>query len=102
MVAPRGFEPRPTDPKSAVLPLDEGAAGCLGAVGGQRNGAEDGTRTRDPHLGKVMLYQLSHFRSVIDHRRYGGAESQNRTGDTAIFSRVLYQLSYLGPMANQA
>ncbi len=27
-----------------------------------KNGAEDGTRTRDPHLGKVMLYQLSHFR----------------------------------------
>jgi hypothetical protein len=48
-----------------------------------------------------MLYQLSHFRSIFDHRD-GGAESQNRTGDTAIFSRVLYQLSYLGPMANQA
>src|SRR4029079_18261359 len=66
------------------------------------NGAEDGTRTRDPHLGKVMLYQLSHFRSRVCDHRYGGAESQNRTGDTAIFSRVLYQLSYLGPMANQA
>ena len=26
MAAPRGFEPRPTDPKSAVLPLDQGAA----------------------------------------------------------------------------
>ena len=26
MVAPRGFEPRLTDSKSAVLPLDEGAA----------------------------------------------------------------------------
>jgi len=25
--------------------------------------ADDGTRTRDPHLGKVMLYQLSHVRS---------------------------------------
>jgi hypothetical protein len=25
-------------------------------------GADDGTRTRDPHLGKVMLYQLSHVR----------------------------------------
>ena len=25
-------------------------------------GAEDGTRTRDPNLGKVVLYQLSHFR----------------------------------------
>jgi hypothetical protein len=24
--------------------------------------AEDETRTRDPHLGKVMLYQLSYFR----------------------------------------
>ena len=25
-------------------------------------GADDGIRTRDPHLGKVMLYQLSHVR----------------------------------------
>ena len=24
--------------------------------------ADDETRTRDPHLGKVMLYQLSHIR----------------------------------------
>ena len=62
-----------------------------------KNGAEDGTRTRDPHLGKVMLYQLSHFRSLPARSAgYGGAESQNRTGDTVIFSHVLYQLSYLG------
>ena len=27
-------------------------------------GADDGIRTRDPHLGKVMLYQLSHVRVV--------------------------------------
>ena len=98
LAAPRGFEPRFTDPKSAVLPLDEGAA----PRPGQRNGAEDGTRTRDPHLGKVMLYQLSHFRPFVVRPPTGGAESQIRTGDTAIFSRVLYQLSYLGPMANQA
>ncbi len=25
-------------------------------------GAENGTRTRDPQLGKLMLYQLSYFR----------------------------------------
>ena len=75
LAAPRGFEPRFTDPKSAVLPLDEGAAvgvlERLRAYPGQENGAEDGTRTRDPHLGKVMLYQLSHFRSMhatIDDR----------------------------------
>src|SRR5699024_2489445 len=29
---------------------------------GRRLRADDGTRTRDPHLGKVMLYQLSHIR----------------------------------------
>ena len=29
------------------------------------NGADDGIRTRDPHLGKVMLYQLSHVRSDL-------------------------------------
>ncbi len=66
-------------------------------------GAEDGTRTRDPHLGKVMLYQLSHFRmdpAVPDPPGHG-AESQIRTGDTAIFSRVLYQLSYLGPQVRR-
>jgi hypothetical protein len=113
LAAPRGFEPRFTDPKSAVLPLDEGAAGSPSSqqlrlrqlrlrrpapeVPGQRYGAEDGTRTRDPHLGQVMLYQLSHFRPIAT-TGFGGAESQNRTGDTAIFSRVLYQLSYLGPI----
>ena len=26
------------------------------------DGADNGIRTRDPHLGKVMLYQLSHVR----------------------------------------
>ena len=27
-----------------------------------KHGADNGTRTRDPNLGKVMLYQLSHVR----------------------------------------
>ena len=27
--------------------------------------AEDGTQTRDPQLGRLMLYQLSYFRSEI-------------------------------------
>ena len=26
--------------------------------------AEDGVRTRDPQLGKLMLYQLSYFREL--------------------------------------
>ena len=28
------------------------------------DGADDGVRTRDPDLGKVVLYQLSHVRVV--------------------------------------
>ena len=112
---PRGFQPRPTDPKSAVLPLDEGAAGSLVRAGwcgvarsarGQRNGAEDGTRTRDPHLGKVMLYQLSHFRSGgCAHRVLSESQMVPRAkfepAPAAIFSRVLYQLSYLGPVGRR-
>jgi hypothetical protein len=42
------------------------------------SGADDGIRTRDPHLGKVMLYQLSHVRvtskcskAVADPQRPG-------------------------------
>ena len=30
----------------------------------KEKGAENGTRTRDPDLGKVVLYQLSYFRNT--------------------------------------
>ena len=55
----------------------------------QQNGAVDGTRTRDIHLGKVALYQLSYY-------RINGALGRNRTTDTVIFSHMLYRLSYQG------
>jgi hypothetical protein len=35
-------------------------------------GADDGTRTRDPHLGKVMLYQLSHVRESAQGTKAAG------------------------------
>src|SRR5205814_10533385 len=38
------------------------------AIRRRRLRADDGTRTRDPHLGKVMLYQLSHVR--VGHKFY--------------------------------
>jgi hypothetical protein len=31
------------------------------------NGAENGIRTRDPQLGKLLLYQLSYFRPSALH-----------------------------------
>ena len=33
-------------------------------------GADNGARTRDPHLGKVVLYQLSHVREVVGDTRF--------------------------------
>jgi hypothetical protein len=44
------------------------------------SGADDGIRTRDPHLGKVMLYQLSHVRVGTQEYQPG---SGDRTGWTA-------------------
>ena len=35
------------------------------------NRAEDETRTRDPQLGRLMLYQLSYFR-IFTHLSSGG------------------------------
>ena len=38
---------------------------CLPFHHPSRPGAKDGTRTRDPDLGKVVLYQLSYFRDIL-------------------------------------
>ena len=35
------------------------------------HGADNGVRTRDPHLGKVVLYQLSHVRVQVHILRNG-------------------------------
>jgi hypothetical protein len=47
MEAPPGFEPGMKVLQTSALPLGYGA---------RTNGAEDGIRTRDPRLGKAMLY----------------------------------------------
>ena len=45
-----GFGPGMKDLQSSALPLGYAAPEC------SINGAEDGARTRDPNLGKVVLY----------------------------------------------
>ena len=45
-------------------------------------------RTRDPQLGKLVLYQLSYYRIWADTR--------TRTGDLFITNELLYQLSHIG------
>src|SRR4051794_21253564 len=52
------------------------------------NGADDGIRTRDPHLGKVMLYQLSHVRVSGGLRYQSPAEIDNGTSTGTAFVRT--------------
>ena len=40
------------------------------------SGAENGTRTRDPNLGKVVLYQLSYFRKISEEEETRTPTSQ--------------------------
>ncbi len=50
----RELNPRPLPYQGSALPLSY--------IGKKR--AEDGTQTRDPQLGRLMLYQLSYFRGL--------------------------------------
>ncbi len=69
----------------------------------RRSRAGNGTRTRDPNLGKVVLYQLSYSRRLtgFNTRRcrchnnlsYNGGEG-NRTPDLVNAIHALSQLSY--------
>ena len=55
-------------------------------------GAENETRTRDPNLGKVVLYQLSYFRVFADS--FVLLTLPRLEFDTLGGKVVLYQLSY--------
>ncbi len=60
-------------------------------------GAGNETRTRDPDLGKVVLYQLSYSRNINGHFtlvKMIGAGNETRTRDPDLGKVVLYQLSY--------
>ncbi len=61
--------------------------------------AENETRTRDPNLGKVVLYQLSYFRNAVTKC---GAENETRTRDPNLGKVVLYQLSYFRNYRNRS
>ena len=60
-------------------------------------GAGNETRTRDPDLGKVVLYQLSYSRLgglCFTALSNFGAGNETRTRDPDLGKVVLYQLSY--------
>ena len=57
--------------------------------------AENETRTRDPNLGKVVLYQLSYFRILFQKARSVHKSCQGCHPYPISWGKVvLYQLSY--------
>ena len=56
MEAATGVEPVIKVLQTSALPLGDAATA---------SGAGNGIRTRDPQLGKLMLYQLSYSRAVL-------------------------------------
>ena len=56
-----------------------------------KRGAENETRTRDPDLGKVVLYQLSYFRSMSMRRSLGtGLQRYGKNSNLQIFFCFLH------------
>ena len=80
-----GFEPVYTDLQSVASPLGQPTTGSS-PQGGRRSvrakerilRADDETRTRDIHLGKVVLYQLSYVRMHSPLRLPGPAKRVER------------------------
>src|SRR5215475_13772168 len=58
-----GFEPVYTALQAVASPLGHSTE----EVRLWRPRADDGTRTRDPHLGKVMRYQLRYVRTAVSY-----------------------------------
>ena len=74
------------------------------------NGAENETRTRDPNLGKVVLYQLSYFRNMVPQLSYRGivatrtrlelvtsavtGRHSNQLNHRAVFSSSIISIGY--------
>ena len=57
----RDLNPRPLPYQGSALPLSYIGNVCFLSVDFS-DGAEDGAQTRDPQLGRLMLYRLSYFR----------------------------------------
>ena len=59
--------------------------------------AENGTRTRDPNLGKVVLYQLSYFRKTVALIKLGmsGRQGEYQTVSARTFLVLIAFLNKL-------
>ena len=80
---------RHTHLKRARLPIPP--PGHLLFIDRDTDGAKNGTRTRDPNLGKVVLYQLSYFRNCEckDKRTFRFMQALRRFFHQTFFKKLI-------------
>src|SRR5438270_9020942 len=71
----------PLRPQVALYPCWTRAAALEQPLVRSTSGADDGIRTRDPNLGKVVLYQLSHVRVPSQDSNRAGAVREEASHD---------------------
>ena len=64
----------------------------------QKNRAEDEVRTRDPQLGRLMLYQLSYFRKALATAHKKSGQRWIRT--TVGVRQQIYSLPHLATLVS--
>ena len=87
----RDLNPRPLPYQGSALPLS-----YIGiAIVNLR--AEDGAQTRDPQLGRLMLYQLSYFRKTKDFSKPQEC-GQRWIRTTEVERQQIYSLPHLATL----
>ena len=90
-----GIEPVYKVLQTFASPLGHSTAGDIRLFDSTKEvlGADDETRTRDPHLGKVMRYQLRYIRILysVDEGKTLCARYWDRTSDPYRVEVVLYR-----------
>ena len=82
----RDLNPGPLPYQGSALPLSY--------IG---NRAENGTQTRDPQLGRLMLYQLSYFRNSCQ-RLHSSQCGQRWIRTTEVERQQIYSLPHLATL----
>ena len=78
-----GIEPVCTALQAVASPLGHSTAGLMPLASSMRPRADDGIRTRDPHLGKVMRYQLRYIRAQRTRSSSGAMHDDSPPRDVA-------------------
>ena len=92
----RDLNPRPLPYQGSALPLSY--IGNMYLILCHVRGAEDEAQTRDPQLGRLMLYQLSYFRNLLLSLLMSKACGRRWIRTTEGINQQIYSLPHLATL----